>query len=50
MNEKVYKLLGGAGAINIAFGVILIVVGVATGVLLIVSGGKLLGSRKNIII
>ena len=49
MEEKVYKTLGGTGAVNIAFGVISIVAGVATGVLLIISGAKLLGSRKKII-
>ena len=50
MNEKTYKVMGGAGALNIAFGIISIVVGIATGVLLIISGGKLLSGRKNIII
>lgn len=50
MSEKVYKVMGGAGALNIAFGIISIVVGLATGVLLIISGGKLLSGRKNIII
>ena len=50
MNEKIYKVMGGAGALNIAFGVISIVAGIAAGVLLIISGAKLLGSRKKIII
>ncbi len=50
MDEHVYKVVGSSGAINIAFGVISIVVGVATGVFLIITGGRLLGSRKNIII
>ncbi len=50
MSEKVYKVLGGAGALNIAFGIISIVVGVAAGVLLIITGGKLLSRRKDIII
>ncbi len=50
MEEKVYKQLGGSGALDIAFGVISIVGGIAMGVLLIVSGGKLLASRRNIII
>jgi hypothetical protein len=50
MEEKVYKTLGGTGAVNIAFGVISIVAGVATGVLLIISGAKLLAARRNIII
>ena len=49
MDEHVYKVLGGSGALNIAFGIISIVTGVATGVLLIISGAKLLASRKKII-
>ncbi len=50
MDERVYKVMGKTGALNIAFGVISIVVGVATGVMLIICGGKLLAGRKNIII
>ena len=50
MDEHTYKVLGSTGAVNIAFGVISIVAGLAIGVLLIVSGGKLLSSRKKIII
>ncbi|MBR1669699.1 MAG: hypothetical protein IJ695_03290 [Butyrivibrio sp.] len=49
MNEKIYKVVGGAGALNIAFGIIAIVVGITTGVLLIISGGRLLASRKHVI-
>ncbi len=50
MDEQTYKVLGGTGALNIAFGVISIVAGLATGILLIISGAKLLGSRKKMII
>ena len=50
MNEHTYKVLGSTGALNIAFGVISIVIGIAAGVLLIISGAKILGSRKNVII
>ncbi|WP_026516693.1 hypothetical protein [Butyrivibrio sp. MC2021] len=50
MDEHTYKVLGGTGALNIAFGVISIIAGVAAGVLLIISGAKLLGSRKKMII
>ena len=50
MDERTYKVLGGTGALNIAFGVISIIAGVAAGVLLIISGAKLLGSRKRVII
>ena len=49
MEEKVYKQLGGSGALNITFGVISIVAGVTMGVLLIISGGKLLSSRRSMI-
>ncbi|MDC7294654.1 MULTISPECIES: hypothetical protein [unclassified Butyrivibrio] len=50
MDEHTYKVLGSTGGLNIAFGVISIIAGVAAGVLLIISGAKLLGSRKKIII
>ncbi|MCR5402292.1 MAG: hypothetical protein K6E91_00520 [Butyrivibrio sp.] len=50
MQEKTYKFLGGAAACNIAIGVISIVIGVSAGVMLIVNGGKLLASRKGMII
>ena len=42
MEEKTYKLMGNTGAINITFGVVSIIAGVAAGVILIVSGAKLL--------
>ena len=38
MNEKIYKTMGRVGGGNIAMGAVLVVVGVATGVLMIVSG------------
>ncbi len=48
MEEKTYKLMKRTGGANIALGVISLVVGVATGVLLIVSGASLLSGKKNI--
>ena len=50
MDEHTYKVLGGTGALNIAFGIISIIAGISVGVLLIISGAKLLGSRKRVII
>ena len=38
MNEKIYKTMGRVGGGNIAMGAVLVVAGVATGVLMIVSG------------
>lgn len=49
MDEKVYKVMGGSGAWNIALGIITITVGVISGVLLIISGAKLLANRTKII-
>lgn len=49
MEEKVYKIMGGAGAMNIVLGVVALVAGVASGVLLIISGGRLLAGRTRIL-
>ena len=46
MEEKVYKTMGGTGAMNIAIGVIAIVVGVVSGILLIIGGAKLLANKS----
>ena len=48
MTEKTYKVMGLAGGANIAIGIISIVVGVTTGIILLVSGGKLLGAKKGL--
>lgn len=49
MEEKTYKLMGNSGALNIVFGILAIVIGTASGVMLIISGAKLLGGRKKIL-
>ena len=46
MEEKIYKIMRGAGALNIVLGVISLVVGIAAGVLLIISGGKLVSGKS----
>jgi hypothetical protein len=48
MEEKVYKTMGGAGALNIVLGVLMVVVGVSSGVLLLISGFKLINRRSNL--
>lgn len=48
MNEKLYKTLGVSGAGNIAIGVISITAGVVSGILLIISGARLLKKRSEI--
>ena len=47
MNEKIYKTMGRVGGGNIAMGAVLVVVGVATGVLMIVSGAGLLKTTRG---
>lgn len=49
MEEKTYKVMGGSGALNIAVGVTVLVTGIASGILLIISGAKLLSRRNKII-
>ena len=49
MEEKSYKLLGGSGALNIAVGAVVLVSGIASGVLLIVNGARQLAHRGKLI-
>lgn len=49
MEEKTYKTMKGTGALNIIVGVISIAVGVACGVLMIISGAKLLAGKSRIL-
>lgn len=49
MEEKIYKLMNGAGGINITVGVISIIAGVAVGVILIINGAKLLSGKSKLI-
>lgn len=47
MNEKLYKTVKHAGASNLVIGIITVVVGVTAGILLIVSGARLLASKSD---
>ena len=46
--EKVYKRMMSAGSWNIVIGIFFVVVGIAAGIMLMVNGGRLLSSRKEI--
>ena len=48
MSEKAYKTMTGAGATNIVLGIIALVTGIVTGVLLIVQGGRLLKNKSGL--
>ena len=49
MNEKAYKAMGLAGAAGIAVGIVVTVIGIAAGVISIISGARLLKEKKGII-
>ncbi|MFQ9984688.1 MAG: hypothetical protein ACLU61_03185 [Lachnospiraceae bacterium] len=50
MDERVYKTVSQSGAANLTIGVLVLAGGIAAGVMLIVSGAKLLCSRKKMLI
>lgn len=48
MEEKVYKSMKATGALNITLGIIMVVIGVTAGILMLVSGGKLLSLKSKL--
>lgn len=50
MDEKLYKTIGFSGAANLTIGICILVIGIASGILLILNGAKLIKSRKNILL
>lgn len=50
MSEKIYKSMSHTGGSNIALGVIILIIGIASGILMIVSGARLLKRRYDITI
>lgn len=50
MNEKLYKTIGSTGASSLAIGILVLVTGIASGILLIIDGARLLKSRKKILL
>jgi len=47
MTEKLYKKIKLSGTLNLVLGIIMIVFGIASGVMLIVSGGRLLSHKSD---
>lgn len=48
MNEKIYKTMKNTGGSNIALGIIVMLTGLVSGILLIVTGANLLSRKKEI--
>ncbi len=49
MEEKTFKLMNGGGILDITVGIVVMVTGIAAGVLLIVNGARMLAHKKNLI-
>lgn len=49
MEEKIYKTMGATGTANLVLGICVLVGGIAAGILLIVSGAKLLKHKGQIL-
>lgn len=50
MNEKTYKVISQAGGGSIALGIIILITGIASGVLMIINGARLLKQKYKIMI
>lgn len=50
MNEKIYKTMSSSGACSLALGIIVLVTGITTGVMMIVSGARLLRRKSEILL
>lgn len=48
MNEKTYKTMSTVGSGNIALGIVVLVTGLAAGILMIVNGARLLKRKSEI--
>lgn len=48
-NEKAYKTMKSAGAGSIALGIIALVTGLTTGIILLIQGGRLLKNKSTLL-
>lgn len=50
MNEKVFKTVSSMAVWNIVMGIVVLVTGITSGVLLLISGAKLMKSKSELMI
>lgn len=49
MSEKIYTTMKSVGIGNLVMGILIIVAGIVSGVLMIISGGKLLKKKSDLL-
>lgn len=49
MEEKVYKTMGSTGGLTLAVGICILVGGIASGIVLIVNGARLLKNKSKLV-
>lgn len=50
MDERVYKKMKSIGASSLVFGIVVLVVGIASGIMLIINGSRLLSHKSETLI
>ena len=50
MNEKIYKTMGNTGVGSLVLGIVILVTGVVSGVMMIINGARLLKQKSDILI
>ena len=50
MNENLFKTVANSGIVNLVIGIVVIATGVASGVLLLISGARLIKSKDDLMI
>ena len=48
MNEKIYGTMKSTGVVNIVFGILTMAIGIGTGIVMVVTGAKLLKRKSEI--
>lgn len=50
MNEKIYKTMSNSGTCSLVVGILVLVMGIASGILMIVNGARLLKRKSDILL
>ena len=50
MNEKIYKTMGSTGAGSLVLGIVILVTGFVSGIVMIINGARLLKHKSDILI